>query len=61
MARTGFIGLGRMGKPMAINLLKKGFELIVHDINPKAVAELVAAGATAGNALPRSRAIVRSL
>jgi 4-hydroxybutyrate dehydrogenase/sulfolactaldehyde 3-reductase len=37
-----------MGKPMAINLLKKGFELIVHDINPKAVAELVAAGASAG-------------
>lgn len=48
MAKTGFIGLGRMGKPMAINLLKKGFELIVHDINPKAVAELVAAGASAG-------------
>lgn len=48
MAKTGFIGLGRMGKSMAINLQKKGFELIVHDINPKAVAELVAAGATAG-------------
>lgn len=40
-----------MGKSMAINLHKKGFELIVHDINPNAVAELVAAGATAGESI----------
>lgn len=51
MAKVGFIGLGRMGKSMSINLQKKGFELIVHDINPKAVAELVAAGATAGESI----------
>jgi 3-hydroxyisobutyrate dehydrogenase-like beta-hydroxyacid dehydrogenase len=27
---VGFIGLGLMGKPMAKNLLKKGFALVVH-------------------------------
>lgn len=51
MAKIGFIGLGRMGKSMSINLQKKGFELIVHDINSKAVAELVAAGAAAGESI----------
>ena len=46
--KIGFIGLGRMGRPMAINLLKKGFDLVVLDINADAVAALVAAGAKAG-------------
>jgi 4-hydroxybutyrate dehydrogenase / sulfolactaldehyde 3-reductase len=36
----GFIGLGRMGRPMASNLCRRGFRLAVHDINPEAVAEL---------------------
>jgi 4-hydroxybutyrate dehydrogenase/sulfolactaldehyde 3-reductase len=40
METVGFIGLGRMGRPMASNLCRKGFRLIVHDINPAAVAEL---------------------
>src|SRR5437879_3254993 len=43
---VGFIGLGNMGEPMALNLAKAGFELVVHDINPARVAPLVAAGAT---------------
>ena len=30
----GFVGLGRMGRPMASNLCKKGFDLVVHDVNP---------------------------
>ena len=34
-----------MGKPMAKNLLKAGYELVVFDINQEAVAEVVAAGA----------------
>src|ERR1700730_776159 len=42
---VGFIGLGNMGGPMALNLVKAGFELVVHDINPARVAPLVAAGA----------------
>jgi 4-hydroxybutyrate dehydrogenase / sulfolactaldehyde 3-reductase len=36
----GFIGLGRMGRPMSSNLVKKGFELVVCDINLEAVQEL---------------------
>jgi 4-hydroxybutyrate dehydrogenase / sulfolactaldehyde 3-reductase len=48
MDKIGFIGLGRMGKGMASNLLKKGFELMVFDINTTAVAELVALGAEDG-------------
>jgi 4-hydroxybutyrate dehydrogenase/sulfolactaldehyde 3-reductase len=47
--KIGFIGLGRMGKPMAANMQKKGFELVVLDINKQAVAELVSLGATAGD------------
>lgn len=43
--KIGFIGLGIMGKPMAKNLLKAGYSLVVNDINKEAVAELVASGA----------------
>jgi len=46
MKRIGFIGLGIMGKPMARNLLKKGYALTVYDIRPDPVADLVAAGAS---------------
>ena len=45
----GFIGLGLMGKPMALNLLKKGFPLVVHSRSRGPVDELVAAGATAAD------------
>jgi 2-hydroxy-3-oxopropionate reductase len=41
----GFIGLGLMGKPMATNLLKRGFRLVVHSRSPAPVDELVGAGA----------------
>ncbi len=41
----GFIGLGAMGRGMAINCAKKGFKLIVHDIRPEPMAELVSHGA----------------
>jgi 2-hydroxy-3-oxopropionate reductase len=43
--KTGFIGLGIMGKPMSKNLLKAGYKLVVYDINADAVRELAAAGA----------------
>jgi 2-hydroxy-3-oxopropionate reductase len=49
MAWIGFIGLGIMGKPMSQNLLKAGYDLLVYDINPEAVKELVAAGASCGS------------
>ena len=45
--KIGFIGLGIMGKPMAKNLLKAGYELVVYDIIRSAIEEVVAAGATA--------------
>ena len=49
MAQTiGFIGLGIMGRPMARNLLKAGYPLVVHSRSRGPVDELVAAGATAG-------------
>ena len=38
MKTIGFIGLGIMGKPMAVNLVRAGHRLIVHDINPAPVA-----------------------
>jgi 2-hydroxy-3-oxopropionate reductase len=41
----GFIGLGIMGKPMAKNLIKAGYSLVVYDVAAAPVAELVAAGA----------------
>ena len=44
-APIGFIGLGLMGKPMALNLRKKGFEVVAHNRSRPAVDALVAAGA----------------
>lgn len=46
-AKIGFIGLGTMGKWMALNMMKAGFPLRVHDINPAAVQFLTGQGAAA--------------
>ncbi|WP_074440033.1 2-hydroxy-3-oxopropionate reductase [[Bacillus] enclensis] len=43
--RLGFIGLGIMGKPMSLNLVKSGYDVTVFDINESAVEELVGSGA----------------
>ena len=43
--KIAFIGLGIMGKPMAKNLIKAGYELFVFDRNPAANEEMKAAGA----------------
>jgi 2-hydroxy-3-oxopropionate reductase len=45
---VGFIGLGVMGEPMARNVLKAGFRLVVHNRSRGKVDALVAAGAEAG-------------
>jgi 2-hydroxy-3-oxopropionate reductase len=50
--KIGFIGLGIMGKPMSLNLIKAGYQLVVLDRNPEAMADVVAAGAEAA-ATPR--------
>ena len=45
----GFIGLGLMGKPMALNLLKRGYGVVAHSRSRPPVDELVAAGAVAAS------------
>lgn len=47
MTTIGFLGLGRMGGPMAANLLDHVDRLLVHDVSPAAVQALVARGAEA--------------
>ncbi len=44
---VGFIGLGVMGRPMAKNLLKKGYRVVAHSRTRASVDDLVAAGAEA--------------
>jgi 2-hydroxy-3-oxopropionate reductase len=48
MSQIGFVGLGIMGKPMSKNLLKAGHTLVVFDVVPGPLAELVEAGAARG-------------
>ena len=43
--RVGFIGLGNIGKPMAINVAKAGFDLMVYDLRAEPMRELTALGA----------------
>jgi 2-hydroxy-3-oxopropionate reductase len=45
----GFIGLGLMGRPMAKNLLKRGFNVVAHSRSQTPVDDLVAAGAEAAS------------
>ena len=49
MERIGFIGLGTMGKPMARNLMKAGYPLVVHNRSRGAVDELAKEGAQAAS------------
>src|SRR4030043_1561093 len=48
MKKIGFIGLGIMGKPMAMNLIKAGYSLMVYDVRKETVKDVVAAGAKEG-------------
>ncbi|MBI4194193.1 MAG: NAD(P)-dependent oxidoreductase [Betaproteobacteria bacterium] len=43
--KLGFIGLGAMGRPMALNLMKRGHEMAVYARRAEAAAPVVAAGA----------------
>ena len=65
MKKIGFIGLGIMGKPMAKNLLKAGYQLTVYDIRPEPVKEVVAAGAQEGksskNVAEKSEVVITML
>jgi 3-hydroxyisobutyrate dehydrogenase-like beta-hydroxyacid dehydrogenase len=63
--KVGFIGLGTMGSGMAMNVLKGGHELVVHDINREAVGLHLEAGAawadTPQQVMERSEVVFTSL
>jgi 3-hydroxyisobutyrate dehydrogenase len=60
--KVGFIGLGAMGGPMALNLAKASFKLVVHDIDQSKTAPLRAKGAElAGNAEAVAAAVERTI
>ena len=46
MANIAFIGLGNMGGPMAVNLVKAGHQVCVFDLSEQAVASIVEHGAS---------------
>jgi 2-hydroxy-3-oxopropionate reductase len=49
VTRVGFIGLGIMGSPMAVNLAKAGFDVVGYSRRPESAGSLVAAGGTAAS------------
>ena len=51
--RVGFIGLGIMGRPMALNLLRAGYPLVVHNRTREKESELVSEGAESASS-PRA-------
>src|SRR5918996_5537087 len=61
----GFIGLGIMGKPMARNLLKAGYSLVIHNRSRGAVEELSKEGAQGAASAPevatRSEVVITML
>ena len=62
---VAFIGLGNMGNPMAMNMIKKGHVLTVYDLNPNTTKNLIAAGAkgaaSVADAVAGATVIVTSL
>lgn len=60
--KVGFIGLGAMGGPMALNLVKAGFALVVHDIDAVKTESLKAHGAeVAASAQAVAAAVERTI
>ena len=49
MARIGFVGLGNMGLPMALNLIKAGHQVTGFDVMPQGVDKLKAGGGAGAN------------
>ncbi len=46
ISRIGFVGLGNVGAKLAGSLLRGGYDLVVHDLDPNAAAPLLESGAT---------------
>jgi 2-hydroxy-3-oxopropionate reductase len=44
MTTVGFVGLGNMGRPMAMNLVKAGFDVVGFNRHPEPIQDLVGAG-----------------
>ena len=61
MSKIGFIGLGRMGRPMAGNMQSKGFPLVVYDIVDAPVRELTELGAEAAGSIAELAAACRTI
>lgn len=61
----GFVGLGAMGRSMALNLVRAGYSVVAFDVAPEPVDECVKAGATASASVPelvdRSDVVLTSL
>ncbi len=57
----GFVGLGAMGLPMALNLLQAGYRVKGYDLNPAALATLAAAGWTAAESAAAAAAGAEAL
>ena len=49
--KIGFIGVGNMGTPMAVNLVKAGYSVLAYDVVPHGVGQVVAAGGRAASSL----------
>ncbi len=52
MTTVGFIGLGNMGRPMASNLVRKGFSLVVYDVLTPPVDAVAGLGARGAKGVP---------
>jgi 3-hydroxyisobutyrate dehydrogenase len=52
MTKIGFVGLGHMGLPMAINLVKAGYQVTGYDLQPSALQNFAAAGGLIANDIP---------
>src|SRR3546814_10944777 len=65
MAKIGFIGVGNMGGPMAVNLLKAGHEVTAFDLSAELMQKVVDAGgkkaATAADAVRDVEIVVSML
>ncbi len=51
MTRIGFVGLGNMGGPMAVNLVKADYQVVGFDLSESLMGEYVAKGLTAASSL----------
>ncbi len=49
MAKIGFVGLGHMGLPMAMNLVKAGHQVTGYDLQPSALQSFAASGGLIAN------------